>query len=209
MWGTYKELKSVIEKFDINLENSDISGLIHTVNKLDFPTLYIFTYHNMFMCLHCINVATWYPTQVVTPVLLGIPITGDALGFWTVRFFQKMEVWMPNLWNGWWFCCHHFYFQVKYAFILCYVLVNVFLSVIISFVSEHNEYFLRWEFSYLLACPLFLAERFTVGTYVHLPSLPGSSVAWSVLNTESSCCIIWKFFYRENLAVSAGKEHPV
>ncbi|KAL0729633.1 hypothetical protein Bca4012_025726 [Brassica carinata] len=67
MWGTYKELKSVIEKFDINLENSDISGLIHTV---------------------------------VTPVLLGIPITGDALGFWTVRFFQKMEVWMPNLWNG-------------------------------------------------------------------------------------------------------------
>lgn len=49
---TYKELKSVLERFDTNLDNSDISGLMQTPVSNTMVSLYRFTAQEIFMSLH-------------------------------------------------------------------------------------------------------------------------------------------------------------
>ncbi|CAF2064636.1 hypothetical protein HID58_073184 [Brassica napus] len=48
-----------------------------------------------------------------------IPITRDALGFWTVKLYREMEVWipvLPNLCNGSCVLCCHMYFSSQVLF---------------------------------------------------------------------------------------------
>lgn len=49
---TYKELKSVLERFDTNLDNSDISGLMQTPVSNTMVSIYRFTAQEIFMSLH-------------------------------------------------------------------------------------------------------------------------------------------------------------